>query len=149
MNVARTTTFLTALILTVSAYADGLRIDNGRQLFIDDALIQETNLQRVWHDSVNQDKQYEAFTAIPYETVILDGGYTWTESKLCPAANVSSRTFVTELSGGEWLMVKHGANSEILNSRARLTALISFDEGETWQGGLEIDPREGCSYHLM
>jgi len=43
-------------------------------------------------------------------------------------------------------MVKHGSYSRIFSVRSHLTALVSHDEGRTWWGGLELDPREGCSY---
>ncbi|MCQ2118429.1 MAG: exo-alpha-sialidase [Bacteroidales bacterium] len=75
-----------------------------------------------------------------------DGGRTW--SKACPsrAASLSSRTFVTRLGDGKWLMVKHGAYSKYPDNRRDLTALISDDDGKTWWGGLVLDPRVGCSY---
>jgi len=81
-----------------------------------------------------------------WEAESFDEGYTWTPARPCPVANLTSRTFVTKLSSGEWLMVKHGSYSRVLNTRSHLTALISYDEGHSWWGGLEIDERDGCSY---
>lgn len=81
-----------------------------------------------------------------WEAESSDGGYTWTSPVPCRAANICSRTFVSKLSDGDWVMVKHGPYSRVLPSRSHLVALVSHDEGKTWWGGLEIDRRENCSY---
>jgi len=68
-----------------------------------------------------------------------DGGYTWTKPRPAPVANLSSRTFVTKLRDGRWLMVKHGGFGKVYAERRNLVALVSEDEGRTWWGGLPID----------
>ena len=75
-----------------------------------------------------------------------DGGFTWSDPKPAPVGNLSSRTFVTKLADGRWLMVKHGGYGKVYASRKNLTALVSDDEGRTWWGGLLLDGRDGCSY---
>ena len=74
-----------------------------------------------------------------------DGGRTWSDPVPSRAGNCDSRTFVMNLRDGRWLMVKHDGYSKIVG-RERLTALVSEDDGETWWGGLLLDPRTGCSY---
>lgn len=75
-----------------------------------------------------------------------DGGYTWSEPAPDPAANLCSRPYVTKLASGNWLLVKHGQIGEVLDKREKLTAFISKDDGKTWQGGMPVDSRNGCSY---
>lgn len=81
-----------------------------------------------------------------WEAESCDGGHTWTDAVPSRAGSLSSRTFVTALADGRWLMVKHGGYSKIPGERRDLTALISEDEGKTWWGGLILDDRTGCSY---
>ena len=81
-----------------------------------------------------------------WEAESTDGGRTWGDPKPAPVGNLSSRTFVTKLRDGRWLMVKHGGYGKVYASRKNLTALISEDEGRTWWGGLLLDGRDGCSY---
>ncbi len=75
-----------------------------------------------------------------------DSGYTWTKPRQAAVGHLGSRIFVTRLSSGNWLMVKHGGPGEVLPSRSRLTAMISKDEGRSWKGNYVIDPRDKCSY---
>ena len=75
-----------------------------------------------------------------------DGGFTWTAPKAEPLANLDTRAFFTKLRNGDWLCVKNGGYGKILRERADLTAFVSRDDGETWEGGLSIDRRTGCSY---
>jgi hypothetical protein len=81
-----------------------------------------------------------------WEANSTDGGKTWSEAVPCVPQTLGSRVFVTRLSSGKWLMVKNGRRDELLSSRARLTALISEDEGKTWTDGVELDPRDKCAY---
>lgn len=70
-----------------------------------------------------------------------DGGRTWTPFQREWTAS-PARFFVRALPSGKWLMVR-------LNStgvRSHLTAYLSGDDGESWYGGLELDPRENVSY---
>ena len=81
-----------------------------------------------------------------WEAESKDGGYTWSEPRPSKAAHLSSRTFVTKLLDGRWLMVKAGGFGRIWDKRRDLVALVSEDEGETWWGGLKLDNRAECSY---
>lgn len=80
-----------------------------------------------------------------FESESRDGGRTWGDARPSPVGNCSSRTFVTKLRDGRWLMVKHDGYSKVVG-RERLTALLSEDDGRTWWGGLLLDQRRGCSY---
>ena len=57
----------------------------------------------------------------------------------------SSRVFVTKLRSGNLVMVKNGPR-DVFTDRQRLTAILSRDGGETWEGGLLLDGRRGVSY---
>ncbi len=70
-----------------------------------------------------------------------DGGRTWTPFTREWTAS-SARFFARVLPSGNWLMVR-------LNStgvRSHLTAYLSDDDGASWHGGLELDPRDNVSY---
>lgn len=70
-----------------------------------------------------------------------DGGGSWTPFKREWIAS-TARFFIRSLPTGKWLIVR-------LNStgvRSHMTAYLSDDDGETWYGGLELDPRENVSY---
>lgn len=75
-----------------------------------------------------------------------DGGYTWTDAEPEPLASLSSRSFFTRLPDGNWLAVKHEGWRKWPATRSCMMALVSRDDGETWDGGVIIDPRTGCSY---
>ena len=81
-----------------------------------------------------------------WEAESADGGFTWNAPRPSKAAQLSSRTFVTKLRDGRWLMVKAGGFGRIWDKRRDLVALISEDEGATWWGGLKLDNRVECSY---
>lgn len=59
--------------------------------------------------------------------------------------NCSTRVFVTKLASGNLLMVKNGPK-DVFTDRVRLTAVLSRDGGETWEGDLVLDERKGVSY---
>jgi hypothetical protein len=60
-----------------------------------------------------------------------------------------------KLKSGTWLLVKHGTLEWLSDSqeelypinkgRSHLTAYVSYDEGQSWQGGLLLEERD-CSY---
>jgi hypothetical protein len=79
------------------------------------------------------------------ETISRDGGRTWSAVERSPIRHPTSRFFLRRLSSGNLLLVKHGPLDE-RTGRERLTALLSEDDGQTWQGGLVIDVREGVTY---
>lgn len=71
-----------------------------------------------------------------------DRGHTWTPGE--PAVDgTDARFFLRRLSSGNILLIRHHNDTR---SRNNLTAMISTDEGETWQGFLMIDERSQVSY---
>ena len=79
------------------------------------------------------------------ESVSKDGGRTWTLAAPAKVRQCSSRVFVTKLRSGNLVMVKNGPK-DVFTDRERLTAILSRDGGETWEGGLLLDGRRGVSY---
>jgi len=81
------------------------------------------------------------------ESISTDRGVTWPE--VTPLTNIphpNARFFITRLQSDNLLLVKHGPMDERLEVRSHLMAFISRDDGQTWQGGLLLDEREGISY---
>ncbi|NLF68556.1 MAG: exo-alpha-sialidase [Candidatus Anammoximicrobium sp.] len=79
------------------------------------------------------------------ESVSTDRGVTWPELTPSAIAHPSARFFITRLSSGNLLLVKHGPIDQRIG-RAHLTAYVSTDDGRTWGGGLLLDERDGVSY---
>lgn len=79
------------------------------------------------------------------ESVSSDGGKTWTPAVKGAVPQCSSRIFVTKLKSGNLVMIKNGPKDEFTD-RERLTAILSRDNGKTWEGGLLLDERRGVSY---
>ncbi|MBU6302298.1 MAG: glycoside hydrolase [Verrucomicrobia bacterium] len=73
-----------------------------------------------------------------------DGARTWSTPEPSKLVHPASRLFMMKLQSGKVLLVKHGRLKE-KTGRTHLTAYLSDDEGETWQGGLLLDERP-CSY---
>jgi hypothetical protein len=73
-----------------------------------------------------------------------DGARTWSPPEPSKLVHPASRLFTMKLKSGKVLLVKHGRLDE-KTGRTHLTAYLSDDEGETWQGGLLLDERH-CSY---
>ncbi len=65
-----------------------------------------------------------------------DDGENWTVSKDTEIPNPGSSLEVIELKDGAWLMVANDTE----DSRGRLTALLSDDEGATWKWKRQIEP---------
>jgi predicted neuraminidase len=65
-----------------------------------------------------------------------DGGLTWSPSVDLDIPNPDSSLEVIPLQTGEWLMVCN----DRADTRARLTAYLSDDEGETWKWVRKIEP---------
>ncbi|WP_417376975.1 sialidase family protein [Gimesia maris] len=78
------------------------------------------------------------------ESISTDGGKTWSEGKASDIPHVNARFFIRRLKSGKLLMVRH--NPADKKSRRDLTAFLSQDDGNTWQGGLLLDERSGVSY---
>jgi len=79
------------------------------------------------------------------ESVSADGGRTWPDVTPWNVPHTASRFFIRRLNSGNLLLVKHGAIGE-KTGRSHLTAFLSKDDGQSWQGGLLLDERGGVSY---
>lgn len=86
------------------------------------------------------------------KSVSTDRGATWSTVVESGIPHTPSRFFFRRLRSGDLLLVKHGpmkAEDEkgdpIKFSRNNLTAFVSRDGGETWEGGLLLEER-GCTY---
>lgn len=72
-----------------------------------------------------------------------DKGATWINEKpFTDKMNVDTRVCFRKLKSGNWLLVV----DDSLRGRARLTALLSTDEGKTWPCKLLLDEREASNY---
>lgn len=81
------------------------------------------------------------------ESISHDGGRTWSAGR--PAATVrhidsAARFFLRRLDSGRLLFVKHAPPGS--RGRSHVTAFLSDDDGQSWQGGLVLDERNGVSY---
>ncbi|MEZ5392400.1 MAG: sialidase family protein [Bryobacterales bacterium] len=79
------------------------------------------------------------------QSVSTDGGKTWSPGEMYQeGSNVANkRFFVRRLASGALLLVRNNGPD---GKRSHLTAFVSDDDGETWQGGLLIEERVGVSY---
>ncbi len=79
------------------------------------------------------------------ESLSRDGGRTWSPSRVSAIGHVpAARFFIRRLASGNLLLVKH--NPPDGKTRSHLTAYLSSDDGETWQGGYMVDERVQVSY---
>ena len=74
-----------------------------------------------------------------------DGGRSWGEESDTGWGGPCSRFCIRRLASGRLLLVNH----VLFHSRNNLTALLSEDDGATWQGGLLLDGRNDVSYPDM
>ena len=79
------------------------------------------------------------------ETISKDRGKTWSPVEKIAIPHPTSRFFVRRLKSGALLLVKHGGLDE-RTGREKLMALISDDDGTTWNGGLMLDERDHLTY---
>ncbi len=79
------------------------------------------------------------------ESFSTDKGRNWTPVTPWEVKHTASRFFIRRLKSGNLLLVKHGP-IETRTGRSHLTAYVSKDDGETWDGGLMLDQRSGVSY---
>ncbi|HVJ68648.1 MAG TPA: sialidase family protein, partial [Caulifigura sp.] len=76
-----------------------------------------------------------------------DGGRTWAEPTEPPGIRQPNARFhIRRLASGRLLLVKHGDKVDAHEGRVKLSAWLSEDDGQTWQGGLILDDRKGVSY---
>lgn len=76
------------------------------------------------------------------EAFSVDGGSTWTPGRQSSIANPNSRFFIGRLRSGRILLVNHYRYT----GRNNLAAMLSEDDGHTWQGHLMLDERDRVSY---
>ncbi len=74
-----------------------------------------------------------------------DQGWTWTTPQRLPWQCASARFMLMRLRSGAALLVRN-ANTQEPSVRSHMTALLSRDDGASWQGGLLLDERERISY---
>lgn len=80
------------------------------------------------------------------ESTSTDGGRTWSEPAASKIQHPVARFHIRRLASGRLLLIKHGETIDAHEGRSKLTAWLSDDDGETWQGGLMLDERKGISY---
>jgi hypothetical protein len=78
------------------------------------------------------------------ESISRDGGLTWSAGVQSSIPHIDSRFFICRLHSGKLLLVTHNPPDKV--TRSHLTAHLSDDDGQTWDGGLMIDEREQISY---
>lgn len=71
-----------------------------------------------------------------------DAGRTWSGDRATDWDGPDAKCFLRRLRSGNLLLVNH-VN---FTGRSHLTALLSRDDGETWEGGLLLDERDSVSY---
>ena len=85
-----------------------------------------------------------------WENVSTDGGRTWDQGHLSSIPHLNSRFFIRRLQSGNLLLVRHDHPEQTLKPnqvpRSHLAAFLSSDDGQSWQGGLLLDERDGVSY---
>jgi hypothetical protein len=77
-----------------------------------------------------------------WESFSSDKGKTWSEGKAGSISSPASRFFIRRLQSGNLLLVNHYK----FTGRSHLTAMISTDDGISWNEGLLLDERESVSY---
>jgi len=75
-----------------------------------------------------------------------DGGCTWSPGAPSAIPGPGSRFFIRRLQSGRLLLVNHQVDPARPAIRLKLTAWLSADDGQSWQGGLLLDERESVSY---
>ncbi|MCB1225274.1 MAG: exo-alpha-sialidase, partial [Verrucomicrobiales bacterium] len=80
------------------------------------------------------------------QTTSTDGGNTWAEPQDASIKQPNARFFIRRLASGRLLLIKHGDQIDAHPGREKLSAWLSEDDGQSWQGGLILDDRKGVSY---
>src|SRR5690606_11570626 len=81
------------------------------------------------------------------ESVSHDSGATWSEGGPSGIPHPVTRFHVRRLgSDGPLLLVRNVPAPDNPRLRTDMTAFLSDDDGETWQGGLLLDSRDHVSY---
>lgn len=74
-----------------------------------------------------------------------DGGKTWTDGELTDIQNPRTRFFIQRLPSGRVLFI----NNDHKDTRKRMVASLSEDDGKTWKYNLMLDERFDVSYPDM
>ena len=83
----------------------------------------------------------------PMLSISRDVGKTWSDPVFPPQIkHPEARLHLRKLASGSWLLIKQGETIDQHRGRSHLSAWLSDDEGETWEGGLILDERGGVSY---
>lgn len=80
------------------------------------------------------------------QTTSTDAGRTWADPSFPEIQHPPARFHIRRLASGRILLIKHGQTIDSHEGRSMLTAWLSEDDGQTWQGGLMLDERKGISY---
>ncbi len=80
------------------------------------------------------------------ESTSVDSGKTWSEPVESAIKQPVARFFIRRLQSGKLLLVKHGDQIDSHAGRVQLSAWLSDNDGESWEGGLVLDGRKGISY---
>lgn len=80
------------------------------------------------------------------ESTSVDSGKTWSEPVESAIKQPVARFFIRRLQSGKLLLVKHGDQIDSHEGRVQLSAWLSDNDGESWEGGLVFDGRKGISY---
>lgn len=80
------------------------------------------------------------------ESTSADSGKTWSEPVESAIKQPVARFFIRRLQSGKLLLVKHGDQIDSHAGRVQLSAWLSDNDGESWEGGLVLDGRKGISY---
>jgi predicted neuraminidase len=83
-------------------------------------------------------------TGFLWESYSCDRGKSWGESRPSEIESPASRFFIRKLASGHLLLVNHSQFKG--RSRSHLTAMLSTDDGATWNEGLLLDERINVSY---
>lgn len=79
------------------------------------------------------------------ESISMDKGKTWSPGQPSQLQHIAKARFcVRRLASGNLIFVNHSSPDG--KTRSHLTAYLSTDEGNSWQGGLLLDERKGVSY---
>ena len=100
----------------------------------DEHMVLERNSGMLWMLVRRHDGVGESFS--------IDGGRSWSPGRKADIAGPGSRFFIRRLRSGRVLLINHFNFS----GRSNMTALLSEDDGRTWQGALLLDERKGVSY---
>lgn len=111
-----------------------LRTPTGQAPAVKDVISQVIGAPETAHNGIGQ-------------SLSTDGGVTWSPVTNTNLPHTSTRFFLTRLASGKLMLVKHGPmqttddkGKPVEFVRSDLTAYLSTDDGNSWQGGLILSP---------